>query len=472
MRLYLLITSLLAMVLISASIDLNDLANYSNTSVPRYIDRDNTPADNAITDEGATLGRVLFYDKRLSANNTIACGSCHIQAFAFSDTAQFSVGLDGGVTGRHAMRLVNSRFGEEERFFWDERAVSLEDQTSQPIQDHVEMGYSGTEGDPDINDLIIKLSNIEAYQRLFELVFGDAEVTEDRIQLALSQFVRSIQSFDSKFDEGLAETNNLNANFPNFTPEENAGKELFLLSPNQGGAGCNGCHRAPEFDIDPESLNNGVIRRGDDSGEVDVANTRSPSLRDLVNPAGQLNGQMMHNGAFTELMQVIDHYNDVTFDPQINTNLDPRLRGGPPEQGQAPQGQQLNLDDSQKEALVAFLETLTGSDMYTNPKYSDPFEPDGTLTLLPTVTSIKEMYATQTFSIYPNPSQDHIQLSGLTGTTYTLNVYDVNGKVWISSLIRANEPIAISELEDGVYLVSIYDHQDRFIGIRKMVKLP
>jgi len=94
----------------------------------------------------ATLGRVLFYDKQLSANGAIACASCHKQEFAFSDTAQQSVGLNGGLTGRHSMRLVNSRFADEVRFFWDERASSLEDQTTQPIQDHVEMGFSGENG--------------------------------------------------------------------------------------------------------------------------------------------------------------------------------------------------------------------------------------------------------------------------------------------------------------------------------------
>ena len=137
-------------ILSSSTLDLGNLFNYENQAVPSYITEDNT-AGNVITDEGATLGRVLFYDKNLSSNRTIACASCHIQEFAFSDTAVASQGVNG-TTGRHSMRLVNSRFSEEERFFWDERASSLEVQTTMPIQDHAEMGFSGTNGDPDLND--------------------------------------------------------------------------------------------------------------------------------------------------------------------------------------------------------------------------------------------------------------------------------------------------------------------------------
>ncbi|MGK0391587.1 MAG: cytochrome c peroxidase [Maribacter sp.] len=379
---------ILAFILISGTIDLDNLFDYDNQTIPNYINKDNTPIDNAITDEGATLGRVLFYDQRLSANNTISCASCHSQEFAFSDTDQLSLGLNGGLTGRHAMRLVNSRFSDEDHFFWDERAATLEEQTTQPIQDHVEMGFSGGDGDPGIDSLITKLSEIEDYDRLFEFVYGDAGITEDRIQKSIAQFIRSIQSFDSKFDTGLAMVNNINNNFPNFTAEENQGKTIFITPPNGPvtGAGCQGCHRAPEFDIDPNTLNNGVITVAGDPNAVDLTNTRSPSLRDLVNPAGQLNGPLMHNGEFSSIMDVINHYDNVPFDPQVNTNLDQRLIvAGVPGPGGGPQGQNLNLTLVEKEALEAFLLTLTGSDIYTNDMYSDPFDPDGSLELLPII---------------------------------------------------------------------------------------
>ncbi len=111
---------------------------------------DNTPADNLVTDAGATLGRVLFYDRRLSANDQEACASCHLQAFGFSDSARFSHGFQGGLTVRHAMSLGNARYYARGKFFWDERAATLEAQTLMPIQNSVEMGMT-------LDNLITKL---------------------------------------------------------------------------------------------------------------------------------------------------------------------------------------------------------------------------------------------------------------------------------------------------------------------------
>ena len=269
------------------NIDLDNLFDYEGLTIPAYINKDNTGSNN-ITNEGATLGRVLFYDVKLSIDNSVACASCHQQSFAFSDGLQASGGVNGS-TGRHSMRLVNSRFADEENFFWDERALSLEEQTTQPIQDHTEMGFSGEEGNEDFEGLIEKLEAIEHYQELFKLVYGNSEITEARIQLALAQFIRSIQSFDSKYDAGRAQVNTNNQTFPNFTEEENMGKQLFTASPDfdlnsvriGGGAGCDGCHRAPEFDIDPDTRNNGVIHSI--AGDIDTDVTRAPSLRDIFN---------------------------------------------------------------------------------------------------------------------------------------------------------------------------------------------
>jgi cytochrome c peroxidase len=102
------------------------------------------------------------------------------------------------------MRLINSRFARENKFFWDERANTLELQTTQPIQNHIEMGFSGTLGDADLNTLITKLQKIGYYQELFKYTYGSETVSENKIQLALAQFIRSIQSFDSKYDAGRA----------------------------------------------------------------------------------------------------------------------------------------------------------------------------------------------------------------------------------------------------------------------------
>lgn len=376
-RLPFLLTIACSFVLIAGTIDLNNLFNYANQDLPNYITKDNTPGNNQITDARATLGRVLFYDKNLSANNTIACASCHQQEFAFSDPLPLSLGLNGGQTGRSSMRLINAGFADENRFFWDERANSLETQTTMPIQDHVEMGFSGDNGDPDFDSLIIKLEAIEYYQDLFTFAFGNPNISEQRMRRALAQFIRSIQSFDSKYDEGIAQANNPNAPFPNFTPEENAGKALFMTAPPAGGAGCQACHRAPEFDIAPNSNNNGVITVANDPDAVDLTNTRSPSLRDLVNPNGTLNSPMMHDGSFTSLMDVINHYDNIVFDSLINPDLDPRLRGGP-----NGQGQNLQLTQQEKDDLEAFLGTLTGVAVYTEEKWSDPFDENGNLTIV------------------------------------------------------------------------------------------
>lgn len=378
-RLHYILAIVLALVGLNGTIDLNELFNYADQSIPPYVNRDNTPVANPITDAGATLGRVLFYDLKLSANNTVACAHCHKQEFAFGDNRQFSEGLYGGFTGRHSMRLINARFADENRFFWDERAVSLEDQSTRPIQDHVEMGFSGTEGDPGIDSLIRKLSDVPYYQELFTFVYGSPEITELKMQLALAQFIRSIQSFDSKYDEGLANTQgNPNQPFSNFTPLENQGKMLFQTPPGNGGAGCAGCHRPPTFDIDPNTLNNGVIGVAGDPTATDLTNTRAPSLRDLLNPAGVPNGPFMHDGSMPDLMSVINHYDDIDFNPAINPNLDPRLRGGP-----GGQGQNLGLTQAQKNALVAFLATLSGVNVYTDARWSNPFAPNGQLDIMP-----------------------------------------------------------------------------------------
>jgi cytochrome c peroxidase len=345
-------------------IDPANLPDYAGQTVPAYITKDNGTT-NPITNEKTTLGRVLFYDNKLSVNNQISCSSCHKQAFAFGDTAKRSVGV-AGLTGRHSMRLINTRFSTERKFFWDERAASLEDQTTQPIQDHVEMGYSGTNGDPSFGDLRQKLSALPYYQELFKLAFGDATITEARMQIALAQFVRSIQSFDSKYDAGRA-TGTLDGNFfPNFTEQENMGKRLFVFPLGVGGASCGGCHLPPEFDIAPAAGNNGVIGVAGSPGETDLTNTRSPTLRDVFNSDGTLNGPLMHDASFTTIEQVIEHYNQI-MEASRNPNLDPRLMR---ENGSL---QSLELREDEKAALIAFLKTLSGSNVYTDEKYGSPF---------------------------------------------------------------------------------------------------
>jgi cytochrome c peroxidase len=353
-------------------IDLGALPNYAKQAKPSYILLDNTPLGfpliplrNPLTDTGASLGRVLFYDKRLSRNDTVSCSSCHQQANAFGSAALVGTGVVG-TTSRHAMRLVNGRFGGS-RFFWDKRAATLEILSTQPIRSPIELGFSGTNGDPSFSDLIAKLSALPEYQQLFTAAFGSPLIDEARIQKALAQFVRSIQSFDSKYDAGRATNGGPNDPFPNFSASENRGKQLFLNPGFVGGAGCSFCHQPEEF-ANVSNGNNGVV--GAIGGGTDLAVSRSPTLRDLFRPNGELNGPLMHNGSFTAVAQVIDHYSAVPDNPK----LDFRLR----QNGTA---QTLNLTAQDRLDLEAFLLTLSGNAVYTDPKWSNPFRADGTITV-------------------------------------------------------------------------------------------
>jgi cytochrome c peroxidase len=355
-------------VVFNGQLDLSDPYNYATQSLPEYITRDNTRG-NQITDAGASLGRVLFYDQELSSTRTISCASCHRQEHAFGDPSIASTGV-AGTTGRHSMRLINARFGSEARFFWDERAATLEQQAVQPIQDHIEMGFSGTGGDPSFADLLTRLNGLGYYGELFTGAFGSAEATEERIGEALAQFIRSIQSFDSKYDEGRAQVNNDGQRFPNFTDEEDRGRQLFGGRPQfngdnvriGGGLGCGLCHQSPEFSIDPRSGNNGVTATIV-GGFPDFEVTRSPSLRDLFQPDGAENGPYMHNGALRTINDVLDHYNVI---PEANPGLDRRL-------SPTNRPQRLNLTDDERSAVVAFLKTLTGTAVYADERWSNPF---------------------------------------------------------------------------------------------------
>jgi cytochrome c peroxidase len=337
--------------------------------VPSYIGKDQL-SGSSLSNEQANLGRVLFYDPILSTDQTISCASCHQQQHAFSDTDIVSKGVNG-VTGRHSMRLVNTRYADELNFFWDERAASLAEQITEPIQDHNEMGFSGNDGDPNLEDLIDRLTKTDYYPILFEWAYGDASIDEARIQKSLASFIYSIQSFDSKYDEGRQQALNDRQNFANFSGEENLGKQLFVDAPQfdmnvsriGGGLGCAGCHRPPEFDIDPNSRNNGVVGVVGDASSMDLTNLRSPSLRDLFNNQGQENGPFMHDGSLQTIDEVLEHYNAVNFVPQLDMRLH-RMRNT----------QKRHLTETEKEAVIAFLKTLSGSSLYTDSRWSNPFK--------------------------------------------------------------------------------------------------
>jgi len=333
--------------------------NYANILLPDFFfdndvrDEDNTPNNNATTDNGATLGRVLFYDKNLSMNNTVSCASCHIQENGFSDPNALSTGFNGELTSRNSMGLANARFYENGRFFWDERAATLEAQTLVPVQDLVEMGLT-------LPELEEKLTQQPYYAALFTNAFGDETITSNRVALALSQFIRSMVSYESKFDEGLAQTQDIDDNFPNFTTSENRGKQLFMSNQTR----CFDCHATNVF-VGDDARNNGLDATITDPGVGGITGNNNelgefkvPSLRNIA-----LTGPYMHDGRFETLEEVIEHYNSGV---QNNPNLDNRLTQGN-------NVRRLNLSDTDKQALVDFLNTLTDNEFINDEKYASPF---------------------------------------------------------------------------------------------------
>ncbi len=324
---------------------------------------DNT-GSNTISDNGATLGRVLFYDTLLSSNETISCSSCHKAASGFADPVVLSDGFSGGATGRNSMAIVNLRYYQNGKMFWDERADSVEHQVLMPIEDSVEMGMA-------LGDLVLRLENTEHYPILFELAFGEPGITPDKISLALGQFVRSMVSTGSRYDDAVAAGGTPMGPFSGFTQAENRGKELFFSPPQMGGAGCAGCHMAPPPNLaifqPGRALNNGIVNAtNSDQGLGDVSGVTAdeglfkvPSLRNIGKTA-----PYMHNGSKASLLEVVEHYNSGI---QAHPNLDPRLKDG------AGLPIRLNLSEEDKAALVAFLGTLTDSSMLSAEKFSSPF---------------------------------------------------------------------------------------------------
>lgn len=330
---------------------------------------DNTPPANPITDAGATLGRVLFWDKELSANRTVACASCHLPEAGFADSRALSLGFEGGETGRKSMPIVNVRYYRPGSMFWDERAATLEEQVLRPIQDEVEMGLT-------LDELEARVAAGEHYAPLFTAAFGDPEVSSDRIARALAQFVRSIVSFDAPWDEGMARTGDPLVPFPNYTAEENRGKDIFFGRHEPGGGPlCNVCHlpggppgagappdpglfSAPGARVNglPDPVDLGVFAvtgRAPDRGRF-----KSPSLRNVAARA-----PYMHDGRFATLEEVVAFYDHGV---EAAPNLDPVLGGdGPP--------RRLNLSEADQAALVAFLHTLTDDAPAVDPRFADPF---------------------------------------------------------------------------------------------------
>lgn len=357
--------------------------DYETVRIPRHIELaeldelDSTPGDNAITNAGATLGRVLFYDRHLSRNDTTSCATCHVQKAGFSDPLRFSRGFDGGRTGRNSMGLANLRYskvdGLEPGFFWDERAATLEEQVLMPIQDEVEMGMK-------LADLEKKLTKLPYYSELFRAAFGSTQVTSQRIAQALAQFLRSIVSFNSKFDRSVAaspvsSTRDVEDETPALTKSEQRGRSLFMDGVDGVNEfACQMCHVPPTFNMDM-SHNIGLDLKYRDRGlgvldrESNAPFTpsndgkfKAPSLRNVA-----LSAPYMHDGRFKSLEEVVEHYSDgVHPHPNLTLAFAVRADNTKPTSG-------FGLSKQDQAALVAFLKTLTDESLAKDSRFSDPF---------------------------------------------------------------------------------------------------
>lgn len=341
----------------SDSVESNGVA-YDDTPYQLEIGNFEPPviaSDNKLTVEGVKLGRMLFYERKLSANQTQSCASCHRQEHAFTDTNRFSLGIRGLRGHRNAMAIFNMAWNTNE-FFWDGRANLLRHQSLLPIQDPLEM-------DETLANVINKLKGEEAYRNQFIRAFGSANITDDKIALALEQFMNSIVSVNSKYDRfenGTAQLDSM----------EERGRYLFFAEfnpsfPNLSGADCAHCHTTRNFEND-RYLNNALDSDADmtDNGRMDATNNpndkgkfKVTSLRNI-----ELTAPYMHDGRFRTLEEVVEHYNSgmknsSTIDPAL---IYPLNSGG------------LQLSAEDKKALIAFLKTLTDDDLLTNPAYSNP----------------------------------------------------------------------------------------------------
>ena len=413
--------------------------DYANIPLPTHLFEDveddigygrgglDTTAFDAITDHGATLGRVLFYDKKLSAIEDISCGTCHHQELSFTENKAFSEGVSG-LTQRNSMQLNDLGWSNEGQFAWSMKEFDLHSMIILPLTDENEIGAN-------IDDVRIKLEATEYYPQLFEKAYGDSEITEERIVDALVQFIESMTTFESKFDNGVKE------DFVNFTETEFHGLELFSEH-------CASCHVQgqhtlfgdPDFPTElllfifPSFFNNGLEPIGDDigAGEWNSEFTglfKLPTLRNI-----ELTGPYMHDGRFLTLEEVVDHYSDGIVSTEWFNEFLP-LEG-------------FNFTDDQKTALVSFMKTLTDETFITNPKWSDPFADALSNQNLPI----------ESVALYPNPMVDKavIKFANPNNDIVSINVLTQDGKLVKHDRIKSNQyELNKAEFHVGIYFVQL-----------------
>ncbi|GAB3697396.1 cytochrome c peroxidase [Spirosoma flavus] len=307
------------------------------------------PTDNPTTQEGVYLGRMLFYDPKLSSTQTISCASCHQQARAFTDGLPLSVGVSGKLTQRNSMSLTNLLWVRQ--LFWDGRSNSLEEQALVPLGHADEMGSKTGEAAQ-------RLQKTAPYPALFKKVFGSDTITDARIGKAIAQFERTLISANSRYDQYLQGTYQL-------TESEKRGMQLFNTSPslerNTRGGNCAHCHGGPKL-YQEVFHNNGLDQRVKDAGRqaitglaLDKGRFRVPTLRNIA-----LTAPYMHDGRFATLDAVLDHYSEhIQNSPTLSRELPAETNG-------------FHLTRNEKSELIAFMHLFTDSTFVNKPEFANP----------------------------------------------------------------------------------------------------
>jgi cytochrome c peroxidase len=314
------------------------------------------PNDNPLTKEGVELGRFLFYEKRLSGDNTMSCATCHMPQNGFSDPNQFSVGIDGIAGTRQSMALVN--LGWESFFFWDGRKTTLEGQILEPVPNPIEMHQSW-------KDAVNKLNSDVKYRNRFYRAFSEEGIDSIKVAKSIAQFLRTLVSAESKYDVMYKFENNMTLTASEQTilqtidNEEWAGYDLFK---SLNGADCFHCHNGPLMQVKKFS-NNGLdlsfsdLGRGSVTGNAnDNGKFKVPTLRNIA-----LTAPYMHDGRFATLDEVIEHYSSgINHSATIDPLIEFASQGG------------VQLDSQEKYLLKKFLLTLTDYNFINNLKFKDP----------------------------------------------------------------------------------------------------
>ena len=328
-----------------------------NLIKPSHFPNMVVPDDNPLTNEGVELGRFLFYEKRLSGDNSMSCASCHMPENGFSDPNQYSVGIDGIAGTRQSMALVN--LGWENFFFWDGRASTLEKQILEPIPNPIEMHQSW-------KDAVAKLNADVNYRNRFFRAFNEEGIDSIKVAKSIAQFLRTLISAESKYDVMYKYENSMALNateqsiLATIDPEEWAGYDLFK---SLNGADCFHCHNGPLMQVKKYS-NNGLMPNSiNDLGRAHVTNNpednykfKVPTLRNIA-----LTAPYMHDGRFATLDEVIEHYSSgIHMSPTIDPLIEFGSQGG------------VQLDAQEKYLLKKFLLTLTDNNFINNPSFKDP----------------------------------------------------------------------------------------------------